>query len=333
MINNYLSLLLGGCLLLASSSAQATGPKQTKEKTIKASYQVKFNDLLELDNKYGNVLITNHVGSSVEVMVNIKAWDSTEKRAQETLDRISIQRKQNGREVALKTQIQEDNHKDKGVNSSRGFMVNYVIKMPEQMHLELENKFGNVQLANVLGKVDLEVKHGNLETGMLGEGEVEVKFGNSSIKGFQRAASVEVKHGNLEIEQATQLEVDQSHGNFQLGRVDYLKGEVKHGSTTIKELAKVLDWESEFGNFNLKKMGADFTKVKLEVKHGHANIDFDASSKFALSAKTEHGNISHNMRNMTLHRERFEQAVHGAVNGSGSASVDIAVEFGNINLN
>lgn len=333
MITNYINTLLGLCLLLiTTSSMQAIAPKQTKEKTIKASYQVKFKDLLDLDNRYGNISITNHVGSSVEVEVTVKAWDGTAKRAQETLDRISIEREQNGRKVTLKTHIQEDGGKDRIINTSRGFSINYRIKMPEQMHLELENKFGNVQLARVLGEVDLEVKHGNLETKMLGEGEVEVKFGNVSIEGFQKTASVKVKHGNLEIGQASQLQINQSHGNCQLGMVDHLEGEVKHGNTNIKQVAKVLKWENEFGNFNLKQMGDNFDKVRLEVKHGHASLDFGESSKFGLAARTEHGSIQHNIKNITVDKERFEHTAHGTVNGGGKASVDIAVEFGNINL-
>lgn len=333
MTTNYINILLSFCLLLSSVvTTQAGGPKSTKEKTIKASYTVQVNDLLEVVNKYGNIELKNHQGSTVELEAHIKAWDGSDKKAQATLDRITIERAQNGNSISFKTVINHENSNHISLTSSKGFAINYILKIPEHMQVNIENGFGNVSLENALGGVDIDVKHGNLDAGRLGEGKVNVKFGNTAIKGFEGAASVKSKHGNLKIGNATRLEIDQAHGHLELGASEQLKGKIEHGNANIKSVATALDWKSEFGNFNLGRTSAQLTKIALNVKHGNANIGFDKSAKFDWSAKTEFGNIQQSVGQMQLDKGHTEQSAKGTANGGGSASVKVEVSFGNINL-
>ncbi|MGH1339013.1 MAG: DUF4097 family beta strand repeat-containing protein [Aureispira sp.] len=333
MRSNYIKTLWSLCLLFCCiTTSQAIGPKQTKEKTIKASYQVKANDLLELSNKYGNIMIENHQGNSIELEVKIKAWDGTAKKAQATLDRISIQREQHGRKVSLKTMIDHQDPNKVSLNSSKGFHINYVIKMPEDMSLELENKFGNVQIANVLGEVELEVKHGHLQAGILGKGDLEIKFGNADIERLNKSSSIEIKHGNLQVKKATKLEIKQAHGNLQLGEIEELEGMVEHGNISIEQVSKSIKWESEFGNFSLGKVKTTFRHVKIEVEHGNVRMNIDKAANFDFTATTTHGKINHNIPNLKIDKGHIEESAKGPVNGGGNAAVDIAVDFGNISL-
>lgn len=332
----YINLLLAGFLLLASvQGAQAASPQNTKEKTIKISYQVDPNSRLELENKYGNIQIKNHQGNTIEIEVTIKAWDMTEAKAQATLDRISIERAKSHRQVELETVI--ESQKDKSLNSynNSGFSIDYVIKMPEQMDLELENKFGNVQLANVLGELEIEVKHGNFSGETLGGGEIEVKFGNVAIQTLRRVTEIEVKHGNLQVGTAPQLEVDQSYGSLQLGSVMHLEGELSHGSMRVEQVAVSLEWENKYGSISVGKMGPNFQKAEIEVKHGNVMMNVAAASKFDFEFYTEHGTISQNLTNVEVLEEQEKytnKSLKGVMNGGGNGVIDIAVSFGNISL-
>lgn len=335
---NYRNIifLLTCCLLLVSvQGVQAASPKKTKEKTIKLSYQVNLNSRLELDNKYGNIQIENHQGNTIEVGIVIRAWDITEAKAQATLDRISIQREKDHRQVELKTVIERQ--KDKSMNSynNRGFSIDYIIKMPEQMDLELENTFGNVQLANVLGEVEVEVKHGNFSGETLGGGEIEVKFGNVAIQTLRRATEIEVKHGNLQVGTAPQLEIDQSYGSLQLGSIMHLEGDLSHGSMSVEQIAVSLEWENKYGSVSIGKMAPNFQKAEIEVKHGNVMMNVASTSKFDFEMYTEHGTISHNTNHVEVLEEQEEytnKLLKGMMNGGGNGMVEIAVSFGNISM-
>ena len=134
-------------------------PKEEKQKVVKATFKVNPKDLVNISNKYGNVNFVNHDKNEVSVQVTILAWARSDKEAQKILDRITIDQEQTGEGVSFETQIEES--RGGHFSNKEGFEINYEIKIPKNLNLDVENQFGSVVVADLNGKLNLDLKHGD----------------------------------------------------------------------------------------------------------------------------------------------------------------------------
>ena len=72
-------------------------------------------------------------------------------------------------------------------DDSRRFTIDYDVKMPVWMDLSLVNKYGNTDLDDLYGLVDLDIKYGNLTASKLTRGNekplntLNLAYGKGSI--------------------------------------------------------------------------------------------------------------------------------------------------------
>src|SRR5690606_10002863 len=81
-----------------------TAPYQ-EEKIIEKVYKAGRKDRLRIDNRYGRIKVNNWNRDEFKVVVRIKVGESSTRRAQEALDRVSINDSKSGNEVHFKTAI------------------------------------------------------------------------------------------------------------------------------------------------------------------------------------------------------------------------------------
>ena len=86
--------LRAGLLMLlvvfCSVSGWAAKQESIKKKEINKSFNVGKSDILQVDNRYGNITVTHWSKSEVSIRVVIEAKARNEERAQNIIDRISI---------------------------------------------------------------------------------------------------------------------------------------------------------------------------------------------------------------------------------------------------
>ncbi|WP_375558646.1 DUF4097 domain-containing protein [Bernardetia sp. OM2101] len=346
-------------VLLPISDAHATKnhpinqPKEEKQKVVKATFKVNSTDLLSISNKYGNVNFTNHNENKVSVHITILAWGRSDKDAQDILDRITIDQDNDSESIHFETQIEES----KGgynCNQREGFEINYEVKIPKSLNIDVENKFGSVTIGDLNGKLNLDVKHGNFNGhNLTGQRHaISVQFGNLSINEIASAdidvahgsinidksstdLKIESKHSNVRIDEANVLQVDAKHGNMRIGTVSKITGENKFGRIEIRKVLKSAVLQLKHGNCQLEQIAKGFERIEVENSFGAIELRFDSDAKFQFEARTEHGSIRNSMPNTTVQRQEDddnEQILEGKTNGGGNAKVRITNEHGSIRL-
>ena len=92
--------LRAGLLMLlvvfCSVSGWAAKQESIKKKEINKSFNVGKSDILQVDNRYGNITVTHWSKSEVSIRVVIEAKARNEERAQNIIDRISIRMEKTG---------------------------------------------------------------------------------------------------------------------------------------------------------------------------------------------------------------------------------------------
>ena len=91
--------------VLQTVIAQDNDPKFEKKKTYSKSYPVSASDKINLTNSFGEMKLITWDKNEVKVDATISTGSDDEARAQESLDRISIEDGKNGNSVFFKTKM------------------------------------------------------------------------------------------------------------------------------------------------------------------------------------------------------------------------------------
>lgn len=368
LYNNSLSIffsILLVCLVVSISFVKieaknptqnpTQNPKEEKQKVIKATYKVNPTDLLAISNKYGNVSFTNHDKNEVLVNITILAWAKSEKDAQKILDRITIDQSNDSESIHFETQIEES----KGgysTSNKEGFEINYEVKIPKSLNIDVENKFGSVTLIDLNGKFNLDLKHGNfnghnltgqrhtlsvsfgnLSVNEIGSADVEVAHGTLSINKSSTDLKVDSKHSNVRIDEANVLQIEAKHGNMRIGTVSKITGENAFGQIEIRKVIKSAVLQLKHGNCQLEQIVKGFEKIEVTNAHGAIELRFDTDAKFQFEASTSYGSIKNSMPNTTIQRKEDDntgsrQVLEGKTNGGGNAIVRVTNQHASIRL-
>ena len=328
-------------------------PKEEKQKVIKATFKVDSKDVLQISNKYGNVNFSNHDKNEVSVQVTVLAWARSEKEAQKMLDRISIDQEKSSEGVSFATEIEES----KGgydCNQREGFEINYEVKIPKNLNVDVDNKFGSVTFSDLNGKLTLNLKHGNFNahnlTGV--RHNINVQFGNLSANEIHSAdiyvahgsinidksnadLNIDSKHSNVRIDEANKLQINAKHGNMRIGTVSQIFGENKFGTIEVRKVLKSAVLDLKHGNCQIEQVAKGFEKIDVENAHGGIELRFDADAAFEFEARTEHGSIRNSMPNTKIRVQQdddHDKILEGTTNGGKNGKVRVVNQHGSIRL-
>lgn len=114
----------------------------SKQKSIKKTYIVNSNAGIDIDNKYGNITVSTWDEDKIDLEITIKVTGGNENWVNEKLNSIDVDITALKSMVTAITKIGNSSLKSKG--SSNCFEINYVIKIPKNGTVKLNNKYGNI---------------------------------------------------------------------------------------------------------------------------------------------------------------------------------------------
>ncbi|GAB2984902.1 hypothetical protein GCM10027049_23880 [Mucilaginibacter puniceus] len=260
---------------LSSSASKQNMPLQDDNdadkqvKTYSKSYAIDAGTRLDIDNRYGKVTVNTWSKNEFKVDVQIQVTANKADDTRKFIDRISINDSRQGQTVFFKTNI--DKESQPGLfgskNSSRKIEINYVIYMPAQNALNITNKYGNVELPELNGKLVINCAYGNLQAKSLSNpaNQIKVSYGDARI-------------GSLK---ATDLDI--SYGSLVLGSVDKLNADVKYSSAKIGTISTSGIINVKYGsgiqisnldeNMRNLMVDAKYSNIKLGLSNEDADFD------------------------------------------------------------
>ena len=293
-------------VLVTLHGRAAEDPAVEKRKTFSKSYSVSGSDKISIDNQFGEMRVTTWNKNEVKVDVTIISKSTTDQRAQQILDRISIEDGKNSDGVFFKTKIgKSEKNKDDGKNYKEEKMeINYVVSMPSGNPLDLDNQFGAMIVPDLGGTVQLSSKFGSLTAGKLAKVKaINVEFGSARLES--------VNSGTLTIKFSTAV-VDKLDGSV-IAMFEHCSG-VKLG---IQNSTRDVSIQN------------NFTKLYLDV-NTNISADFQINTNFGELSNKSGFDIKEEVSENS-HGPKFKHRYTGK-SGSGGTSMRIQAEFSNIVL-
>jgi hypothetical protein len=329
MILNYKAAAFACSLLLISFTAQAANAVHKKEytKTIKKEYGVGAEGAVHLSNKYGRVDVKTWSGNKVSIEVNIVVHASSESKANDFFDRVTLNFSHGSGVVRAETEIDPmSNSWWNWFNSTPlDYKINYTVYMPAAHDLELRHKYGNAAVAELKGKVLIDLKYGNFRAeGTPQRMSVILKYGNGDITragylnadiGYGSLNLSEVndmdllsKYSKVNISKARELRITSKYDSFKLGTIARLKNSgaydnfniqsvgtaditTKYTSVVIEQLDDELRGDAAYGQLKIRRISRDFNLINITAKYTDVKLYLASGTTARLDLSVSYADI------------------------------------------
>jgi len=139
---------------------------EVRETTIKGDWKTITVD----GGVNGGISVEGWDKSEIRIRAKVKAWDSDEEDARETLD-----------EIVIKTDRETIVAKGPKLRGSkRGWAVSFEVMVPKKSNLDLETLNGGISIENIDGEIEAEAVNGGLKLAQLA-GDVDVHTTNGGL--------------------------------------------------------------------------------------------------------------------------------------------------------
>jgi hypothetical protein len=349
-------MLLMAALLIIPLTFRAA--EVTKE--FHKEYKAGPSTTLDINNKYGDVVIQSWDKDQVVIDVKITVELPSQEKAQKLLSYIDVKFSEGENLIAAKTVI-DDNFSFTGWGGdSRKFSIDYNIKMPAAAALTLANKYGNSDIDELTGLVNMDIKYGNLTAGKLTRGNIKplsrlnLAYGKGTIDDAGWLDLTIRYVGSFEIEKSQALLLDSKYSKLSLGETSSVVGESKYDKVKINkinnlvlengysdvnigELTKKLTYNGSYGSFEIETIPAGFDKLETDTRYMGVKLGIDESASYKLEAKLSFGGLKYNedkFRNQKRIIESNKSEIAGTIGDDTDPAsiVNIASSYGSVRL-
>lgn len=264
-----------------------SGEYKMKTKSYTKSYNVDANDKLQIENRYGKVVVNTWPKNEVKVDVEIKAYANEDDDAQKLLDMVKINDSKDGNGVNFKTQIGDETTKNtwwgtmttNGKTTVRKTVVNYTVYMPAKSALTIANSYGAIVLPELYGKLDIKNTYGSLTTKALTNpaNVINVRYGDANIESLT-GADIKLAYGSLALQSADKLNADFSYSPAKIGTIS-TSGTINVRSgdgvqiTNLGKNLKTLQVNSQYAPVKLGSLTNDNADFDVTVRYGAFTYD------------------------------------------------------------
>ncbi|TSA26314.1 MAG: hypothetical protein D4R67_08065 [Bacteroidetes bacterium] len=346
-MKRVISISLLFFILLVYSPVLNASQKEGIKKVIKKEFQVTPDTRLRLDNSFGDITCKLWDQKIVVVEVTISVGTRSESEADKIFSRIDIGFRESEAQIDVKTNLV------KGMQAKGHFSIDYLVRMPASVPLELINKFGDVLIDELQAKSAIRVEYGKASIGKLANGDnlLEVSFGAASVKSI-KGAVVSLQYSKMSVDYAGSLRLKSNYSDIRAGEVVVLEGtfeggniklerasvmtlQSKYSGFTIGMVKQKINLDMDFGSFEVDEISSEFKSLVVECKYGSVNCPMPETIGYTLDAETHFGSIRFPESKATLTvaiTSGQDESYRGTVGSNPTASVKIRNEFGSIKL-
>ncbi|MBN2520883.1 MAG: hypothetical protein JXB17_10290 [Bacteroidales bacterium] len=262
-------------------------------KEINREFDVNEATSFIIKNKYGNIDIYNWEDDRMQIDVNIWVEHKNEDKAQKLLDYITVNINKEGDIIEAYTEIDEGfNRASSSIFEQSKFSIDYTIKIPDYIKLDLENKYGNTFINKITGLSTINIKYGNLTINEIIRDNdqpmdfISLGYSNGTIEKCEWL-KCEIKYSNLKIEEGKALILYSRYSKAKIGETSSIVTDSKYDSYDIGKL-KNLVIESEYGNFKIQNLSG---KLESDSKYTHVKIDYIPENFENINIDNKNGSI------------------------------------------
>ena len=287
-----------------------------KQKNITKLFAVNKDCCIQINNKYGDIHIVPWDKDSACFSIDIKVTDKKESEAEKALAGIDVEFTNTPYYLVSKTifrdsksQIMTDfsDMANSLFNPVKKVEIRYIVNLPQEATIKVENKFGNIYTTNHSGSVQIILSNGDLKANNLtGDTKINLSFGNGVVNTIKNGKltvgyseleirntvrlAIESKSAKISIAKAGNLDINSKRDKYYIDTVNTLSGQTDFSYINIYYLTESFFVKSVYGEINFAEIVSGFKFVNLSAEYTDIKLCFQKTSSVnveMLCKKTE----------------------------------------------
>ncbi|MDC6366109.1 MULTISPECIES: hypothetical protein [Flavobacteriaceae] len=312
------------------------------------TYDLSPTGKVNIENKYGNVVVNGWEKNQVKVSVAIQVRHRKDENARKLLDRIQPKAVQAGNFVQFISEIQDRdaNIFAKYFSKANPFdfdksnvQIDYEVYLPKNAELNITNKFGDIIIDGWEGDLETDLQHGDIWiNGDISTAKIEMRFGKFNARKVDYG-NIKMDNGSIDIENAqklkiicsgsdvrldevSNLEIYSSKDEVELEQIGDLRGDFKFSNVAIASVTNEMFLTLRIAEVEIGKVLKPDAKINIVQESSEVNMNISGMS-FEFTATLEQGllRVPKTFKNVKSH-----------VSNAGSKIRDITATYGAGNL-
>ncbi len=289
------TVLLYSVALVAVANPQDPPPGIfiERKKTIVKVFDVRPNEMLSIDNRYGDVKVLLWDRQAIRIDITITANASSEQKVSEAINAVNIEEKRGNNNITVQTVISSGTQRfswggKKGENSVR---IDYLIQMPKQNPLNLKNSYGDTDIARFVAPLVVETRYGNFRAEDLASmaNNIVVQYGNAVI-GQMVQGKLQSNHSAVNLDKVNSLELINKFGSLNIGEVGSLKADIGYCGAQIGTLTGDGTVRLNYSdNFSINESTAN----NIDIRASYSSVIIPASQPARFDVSVTYGNFQY----------------------------------------
>ncbi|MDX6182815.1 hypothetical protein SGQ44_10890 [Flavobacterium sp. Fl-77] len=323
----------------------------SKQKNIKKTYIVNADAGIDIDNKYGNITVSTWNENKIDLDITIKVTGSNETWVNERLNSIDVDITALKAMVTAITNTGNSSYKSKGSHNS--FEINYVIKIPKNGTVKLNNKYGNISALSLESTTDITCKYGKVTIGKLNGSSNRFEIGycqNSSID-YIKSGTIEARYSGLKINDAGNINLDANYtdvtiaegqninydcnyGTFKFQKINSFTGNGNYITIAVGEILKNFSFEGNYSKINVDVLDEKANNVTIKSGYTNVSLGYDVNYPFDFDITTKYGSIkSDGTLEISINESKSNtKRISGYYKKKGQNKVAVSSNYGNVSL-
>lgn len=327
-------------LLLLLLSLTVVFAQVRQERDYEKSFPVPQNAKVEIVSKYGEVIIQTWDQDSVKFEVIVKAEGRNSSIVRKSMEKVDIKFRRVGSLISAVTEVASGSglfsnlmsEVEGVVGPNNKLQVDYQVWLPENVDLSIENKFGDVYMADLSGKVDLNVSHGDIKANHIHQTmNLKHSFGKSSF-GKVDEAMLTLRGAEIKVEESNKLNFESGSSEITIGKVNRVQFNSRNDKIRLVEVQEVIcegsftdiivDYvgssarlDFSYGDIYLSRINKDFNSIDVTGKSTDINLVLNQASYVKTYIKGPEDKMILPNSMLTMTKERFEE--EGLISLSG----------------
>jgi hypothetical protein len=322
----------------------------SKQKNIKKAYYVNPNAILAVDNSYGSLVVTTWDEDKIELDVQIRVSGDNENWVNQKIDAITIDIQALKGLVTAKTIFENSNIKSSGKKNS--FEINYILKIPRNGSIKLNNKYGNITTTDIVSNAEIKCKYGKITTGKLqGISDINIEYCNNSSIEIIKNGQINARYSSIKIDETNKLQLTSDYtdieilngdsvactsdyGKIKISKIRNLEASGDYLTIQIGEITGSLSLQTKYSSLAIQSVHAKAKSQMISAAYTGITIGFQTNYYFDLNAILKYANLKYDSALEMDSKEENSQTKKytGFHKRKGINSMTITSNYGNVVL-
>lgn len=337
------------------------------EKKIHHEFSIQPDGYVVLNNKYGNLDIAIGKGNEVKIDVTISVETSSEKKAQEALDRIDVNFEEGNNRIEASTEIETSSGWLSWFNTGKlQTRINYQVLVPADVYLQLTNKFGDIFVESTNRDLKIELAYGNIRLGdinsnldmhmsysegnisQIHNGDIELSYSNLAMEdgndiqmnnkyaelkaGSLHKLNLVSSYSNLRAVFVSQMDYEGKYDDISIERAGSVNAETGYTGIAIDEFEGNGKFDMRYGDLQILGIGKGFSKININTSYTGVELDFNPDAAYTVDAETNYCDISHPDLKISEDSQRESSNTLKGSRGTGGGEVLARMNYGELNI-